>query len=104
MSWISWICFSICLGIILSAFKHDADPLSPSRVFGFIWSLSIALADLKFSAFQHVWAIDSWILLLTSILAFLVGTFIACVLNLKRNIIPVPMMRELLKQEKVHEN
>jgi oligosaccharide repeat unit polymerase len=104
MNWISWLCFGICSGIVIYCFKRDVDILSPGKIFAFIWSLAIGLTELKFSAFQHIWSIDSWILLLTAILAFLVGTFMACVLNLKRKLIPVPVMRELLKQEKVHEN
>jgi oligosaccharide repeat unit polymerase len=103
MSWISWICFGICSGIILSIFRREADPLSPARVFGFIWSLSIGLTDLKLSGFQHTWDLDSWILLLIAVMSFLVGTFIAYVLNLKRKLVPIPAMRKLLKQEDVHE-
>lgn len=103
MSWTSLTCFGICLGIIISCFRREADFLSPGRVFGFIWSLSIALAELKLSAFQHDWNFDSWILLLTAISAFLVGTFIAYVLNLGKTLVPVPAMREMLKQERVHE-
>lgn len=103
MSWVSVICFGICLGIILSMFRRGADPFSPARVFGFVWSLSIALADLKLSALQHIWNLDSWVLLLTGISAFLVGTFIAYVLYLRRELVPIPAMRELLKQEQMHE-
>jgi len=104
MSWVSLICFGICLGIILSIFRRGADPFSPARVFGFVWSLSIALADLKLSALQHVWNFDSWVLLLTGISAFLVGTFIAYVLNLGRELVPIRSMRQLLREEEVHES
>lgn len=103
MSWVSLICFGICVGIILSVFRRGADPFSPARVFGFVWSFSVALADLKLSALQHVWNFDSWILLLTGISAFLVGTFIAYVLYLKRKLMPVSAMRVLLKHEQVRE-
>ena len=84
-------------------FRRGADPFSPARVFGFVWSLCIGLADLKLSALQHVWNFDSWALLLTGISAFLVGTFIAYVLYVGRKLVPVPAMRELLKQEQVRE-
>lgn len=103
MNWISWVCFGICSGIILSCFRRGADFLSPARVFGFIWSLAIGLTDLKFSALQHEWNFDSWILLLIAVTAFLLGTFIAYVLNLNKKIIPIPIMRQLLKRERVHE-
>jgi oligosaccharide repeat unit polymerase len=104
MSWISWVCFGICLAIIVSVFKRGADPLSPARVFGFIWSLSIGLTELKFSSFQHVWTFDSWILLLIAIIAFLTGTFIAYILNLDRKLIPLVKMRRLFRTEEVRES
>jgi oligosaccharide repeat unit polymerase len=103
MSWISWVCFGICLAIIISILRREADPLSPARVFGFMWSLSIGLADLKFSGFQHIWNFNSWVLLLIAVTAFLVGTFIAYVLNLKSRLVPIPEMRRLLKCEDVRE-
>jgi len=104
MSGISWICFSICVCLLLSLFRHGGDPLSPSRIFGFIWSLSIGLADLKFSAYQQTWSTTGWMLLLIAVFAFLVGTFAVYVLNLKRNLKPIPIMRELLGKEQVKEN
>ena len=103
MSWVSIACFGICFGIAVSALKTGADPLSPARVFGFVWSLVIALTDLKFSAFQHEWTFDSWILLLTAICAFLVGVFVAYVLSVRKKLVPIPAMREVLKQEQIHE-
>ncbi|MCX6120430.1 MAG: O-antigen ligase [Ignavibacteriales bacterium] len=104
MSWISWICFGICLGIIFLAIRRHADPFSPARIFGFVWSFSIALTELKFSAFQHSWTLESWILLLTAIIAFLIGTFIAYVLNLQKELIPLNTMRNLLSEEKINES
>jgi oligosaccharide repeat unit polymerase len=103
MNWISWICFGICSGIILSCFKRGADFLSPARIFGFIWSFSIGLTELKFSSLQHEWNFDSWILLFIAIAAFLIGTFIAYVLNLGKEMISIPKMRQLLRREKVRE-
>ena len=103
MSWVSVIGFGICLGIILSAFRRDADVLSPGRVFGFVWSLAIALTELKLSALQHVWSFQSWILLLTAILAFLVGVCVAYVLNLDRPLLPISAMRKVLREEEVRE-
>jgi len=103
MTLVSLIGFGICVGIILSIFRHGADPLSPARIFGFVWSLSIALTELKLSALQHEWNAISWILLLTPILAFLVGLFIPYVLHLDKNLVPIQTMREILKEEQVHE-
>src|SRR4030043_15286 len=104
MSWISLVCISLCLGIILSGLWRKADFLSPARVFGLIWSLSIGLAELKLSRYQHAWSVDSWILLLMGISAFLVGTFIAFVLNYNRKLVPIAVMRRTLRQEEVRES
>jgi len=97
------ICFGICLGIILSVFRRGADLLSPARVFGFMWSLSIGLAELKLSAYQHEWNFDSWIVLLTGVGAFLVGAFMAYVPNLSRKLVPLRTMREVVRREEVRE-
>jgi oligosaccharide repeat unit polymerase len=104
MNWISWVCFGVCSGIILSCFKRGADFLSPARIFGFVWSLSIGLTELKFSSLQHEWNFDSWALLLIAIAAFLIGTFIAYVLNLDKKIISIGEMRQLMKREKIRES
>jgi oligosaccharide repeat unit polymerase len=103
MSLVSWIGFSVCLGIILSVLPRGADPLSPARVFGFTWSFAIALADLKLSALQSDWNFIGWALLLTGISAFLVGVFVAYVLNIKTRLIPIREMRELLQKDEVLE-
>jgi oligosaccharide repeat unit polymerase len=103
MSWISWLCFGICLGIVLSCFRKGADMLSPARVFGFVWSLAVGLTELKFSALQHTWNLLSWVLLLTGIGAFLVGIFIAFVLNLGKELVPISEMRQLLRKDIVRE-
>lgn len=103
MSWVSLVCFGICLGIVLSALRREADPLSPARVFGFIWSLALGLAELKFSALQHAWSADSWALLLMGISAFLIGTFTAYVLHFNEALVPLRTMRLVLRQEGVRE-
>lgn len=103
MSLVSWIGFSVCLGIILSVLPRGADPLSPARVFGFIWSLAIALADLKLSALQRDWNFVSWALLLIGVSAFLVGVFIAYVLNIRTRLYPIRAMRDLLQKEGIQE-
>ncbi len=103
MSWISVACFGICAGIILTLFRRGADPLSPARVFGFIWSLAIGLAELKLSRLQHEWNADSWVLLLTGITAFLAGIFITYVLHLNTELVPIKRMRQLLRREEVRE-
>lgn len=103
MSFISIICFLICLGIVLSCLRKGADVFSPARVFGFIWSMAIGLAELKLSGLQHTWSFQSWILLLTGVGAFLVGTLIAYVLNLGKELVPINAMRNLLRKEEVRD-
>lgn len=104
MSWISWICFGICFTIIISIFQRGADPLSPARTFGFIWSLCIGLAELKLSSLQHDWNLYSWTLLLIAVVSFLVGTYIAYVLNIRSKLVPIEGMRQILKAERIHES
>ena len=103
MSAVSWICLAICLGIILSCFRRGTDLLSPARVFGFVWAVSLGLAELKLSRLQHAWNAESWILLLAGIVAFLVGVFVAHVLNLGTKMVPISTMRRLLREEQVRE-
>jgi oligosaccharide repeat unit polymerase len=103
VSWVSLLCFGICLGIVLSCFRRGADILSPGRVFGFVWSLAIGLADLKLSRLQQTWSLQGWVLLLIGIFSFLAGTSIAYVLNLGRRLVPISAMRRLLRQEEVAE-
>ncbi len=103
MNSVSVICFGICIAIFLSVFRQKADLLSPARLFGFIWCLSIGLAELKFSALQHSWSPESWVLLLTGVGAFLIGTFVAYVLNFQTEILSLGEIRNRLKHERVEE-
>ncbi|HEY6190878.1 MAG TPA: O-antigen polymerase [Bacteroidota bacterium] len=81
MTVVSLLCFAIALAIILSCLRRGADILSPARVFGFIWSVSIGLADLKLSRLQHDWDLVEWILLLTGVSSFLIGISYANMLD-----------------------
>ncbi|HEX9658086.1 MAG TPA: O-antigen polymerase [Bacteroidota bacterium] len=103
MSWVSVVCFGICSGIILTTLNRGADPLSPTRIFAFMWSIAIALTELKYSAFQHEWNAQSWILLLIPIGSFLLGTFVAYVVNLEKDLVPIHKMRVRLNAERVRE-
>jgi oligosaccharide repeat unit polymerase len=103
VTWVSSVCFGICVTIVLSVFRRDADPFSPARVFGFVWCLAVGLADLKFSALQHDWNLNGWLLLIIGIGSFLVGTFVSYVLHLDRALIPIRTMRVMLRDEEVRE-
>ncbi len=103
MSWIAWICIGVFLGIILSAFRREADLLSPARVFGLVWSLAIGLTELKLSRYQGDWNAQSWALLLIGMGAFLVGIFVSYILNLGKQLVPISAMRRDLREEQVFE-
>src|SRR5512143_2245937 len=79
MTEVSALCFLIILFIAASCFRRGADVLSPGRVFGFTWALSIGLADLKLSMFQHTWTLYAWVIIILGVVAFLAGVFVAYV-------------------------
>jgi oligosaccharide repeat unit polymerase len=89
-----YICFLICLWIIISIFRQSADIFSPARVFGFVWCFGLGLAELKLSRLQHEWSLESWVQLLIGPAAFLLGTFIMYILNINSKIIPLNKMRK----------
>lgn len=103
MNSVSVICFGVCGAIVLSVLRRNADLLSPARLFGFIWCFSIGLTELKFSALQHQWSAESWVLLVIGVGAFLIGIFVAYVLNFQRNLLPLEEMRNRLRNERVEE-
>ena len=103
MSSTSILCFGIFAGIVLSALRRGADPLSPARVFGMVWTLAIGLTDLKFSSYQREWNSLSWVLLLIGVMSFLLGTYAAGTLYLRKTLLPIPTMRSMLAGEGVRE-
>ncbi|MBI4809965.1 MAG: oligosaccharide repeat unit polymerase [Ignavibacteriales bacterium] len=80
MSLVSLFCFLIAFLIVLSCFRRGADIFSPARVFGFIWTVAIGLADLKLSRLQHEWSAFAWITMLIGLLSFLFGVFSVSIL------------------------
>lgn len=103
MSLVFWICLLVFIGIVASLFRRGADLLSPARVFGLVWSLSLGLTELKLSALQYDWTADSWIFLLTGLAAFFLGAFITYVVNLDKPMVPLRVMRTTLRHEQVRE-
>jgi oligosaccharide repeat unit polymerase len=61
------------------------------------------LVEFKFSGLQKAWSIESWILLMIGTGAFLTGTYIAYTLNLDKELVPISVMRQLLRKEKIRE-
>jgi oligosaccharide repeat unit polymerase len=99
MTIVSLICFSLNFLVIISCFRRGADPLSPGRIFTFVWALSIGLADLKFSRFQHIWSLYSWIIFLIGIMAFLLGVFIMYCFNLDKPLLPLSEVRDRIQRQ-----
>lgn len=71
------ISLSIIIFIGVISFKKGTDLLSPAKVFLFVWAVCILLVEFKFSGFQHQWSAFSWFVLLSGLLSFLLGIFIA---------------------------
>ncbi len=89
----SIFCFLISSLIILSCFVKDADVFSPARVFGFVWSFSIGLTDLKLSRLQHQWSMYSWFVVLLAVASFLVGCFVIYVVTSRREHLSIREIR-----------
>ncbi|MBN1397045.1 MAG: oligosaccharide repeat unit polymerase [Bacteroidetes bacterium] len=102
MTVISIICFFICLLVILDCLRSSADILSPARVFGFIWLLALGLAEFKLSKLQHEWTSESWFLLLIGPAAFLVGLYIAYILNIGSPQTPISRMRNQVLAQSIN--
>jgi len=98
MSIVSILCLLILLVVILTCFRKSADVFSPIRVFSTVWAISIGLADLKLSAFQHQWSAWAWAVLLLGIISYLAGAFTIYVLNIKTKITSIATFRGMLGQ------
>ncbi len=81
MPMLALLCFVVCGLLVLSGLRKGSDLLSPGRVFGSVWCLTLGLAELKLSRLQHAWSMESWIVLLIGPAAFLVGVFSVAVVT-----------------------
>jgi oligosaccharide repeat unit polymerase len=81
--------------------RRDADIVSPVRVFGLVWCLVFGLANLKLSALQFTWSMMDWIVALMGPASFLVGAFIAYVLNLDVPLRPLRDIRQIVRNERI---
>lgn len=79
--------------IIASTLRKGADIYSPAKVFGMVWVVAIGLAEMKFSRFQFIWDWYSWFVVVSPIISFLIGTFIAYVLNLGKPMLSIAAIR-----------
>lgn len=99
MTFVSSLCFVIAFFIGVSCLPRGADVFSPARVYGFMWSVALGLADLKFSAYQHAWGTFAWIAMLLGIVSFLLGVFFVEVLCLEQKMFSVENVRDHIKKE-----
>lgn len=95
---------AIVVGIILLSLRKGSDLLSPARVYGFVWAVSLWLTGLKLSALQHVWTAESWIVILVAVAGFLIGTFIGYVQNVNADLVPVAQMRQEVRRTPIRSN
>lgn len=77
MTIISFISFAIMLLVIISGLRKESDFFSPARIFLIIWTAAIGLADLKLSRLQVEWSLFGWFMLLSGLIAFLLGIYIS---------------------------
>lgn len=103
MSAITILCFIAALGIIVSCIPRGVDVLSPGRVFGFTWALSLGLADLKLSLFQHTWTLYGWVILLLGVVSFLAGVFVMYVIYSRTPLLSITEVRLRLQRD-VHDS
>ena len=92
------ISLTIILILVAISFKQGSDLLSPARVFILVWAVCILLVEFKFSGFQHEWSVFSWFVLLSGLLSFLLGLFIAYSLKADKNLLSINEIRERIKQ------
>jgi oligosaccharide repeat unit polymerase len=78
-----------------------ADPLSPGRVFGFVWAFSLGLADLKLSRIQQEWTFMSWSVLLIGVSCFLLGLYLVYVMNLATPTVAISRIRVTLRKDAI---
>ena len=102
MNWISVAFFTVALLICCTFFRKDSDFLSPSRVFGFTWSVVLALVNLKLSRLQFNWTPIEWVYVLMGPASFLIGLFIAYVMNVGTPLWSIDEMRQKIKTQKIN--
>jgi oligosaccharide repeat unit polymerase len=82
----------ICINLI-----KGSDFFSPGKLFALVWSFVIFITEFKFSRLQHDWSLYTWIVLLTGLFSFIIGTFVAYVINITKPVHPLPDLREVIQ-------
>lgn len=104
MSIISFICILIFLTFLLTGFRKNADFLSPGRIFGMLWSLVIALVELKLSRLQLEWRFSDWLMALIGVFTFFLGIYFSIIINLDKPFLSLAEIRNKIKSIEINEN
>ena len=97
---ISAVVFFFCSFLLVVSFlRQGSDIFSPGRLFALVWSVAIGLAELKISRLQETWSTESWFTLILGIAGFLLGIFVAFIVNMNKRLVPIEKMRETVRRE-----
>jgi oligosaccharide repeat unit polymerase len=77
--------------------RKGSDFFSPGKLFALVWAFVIFITEFKFSSLQREWSLYSWIVLLTGLFSFIVGTFIVYVINITRPFNSLQNLREVIQ-------
>ncbi len=101
MNLLSVIVFLLVTIFILLSIRKGGDILSPTRVFGLTWCIVLGLADLKLSGLQHTWGLNGWLLALLGPCSFILGLFIAYIINFDSRFLTINEMRQIMKNHEI---
>ena len=88
----------LIIGMILFFnLRKGSDFFSPGKLFALVWAFVIFITEFKFSSLQREWSLYSWIVLLTGVSSFLVGTFMVYVINITRPFNSLQNLREVIQ-------
>lgn len=104
MTIISFFCLIIFFVLIITSFLKNADLLSPGRIFGFVWTLTIGLADLKLSWLQINWNLYGWLVLSIGFISLLLGIYISRVLNTGSIFLTTQEIRNRIRSLEINES
>lgn len=94
----AFIAWGIVAALIALLVFRKGDPLSPARIMTLVWAGSIALCELKLSAYQHTWSTFSWIVLTVGPVAFLLGVGVIAGTLFLQPLLPVEEVRARVRQ------
>jgi oligosaccharide repeat unit polymerase len=88
----------LIIGMILFFnLRKGSDFFSPGKLFALVWAFVIFITEFKFSSLQREWSLYSWIVLLTGVSSFIVGTFMVYVINITRPFNSLQNLREVIQ-------